>query len=89
MTTTDNRPRPYSTLRGGQIIWVYPNEAQPVNSRGRSRLESDAEVRARLRAGWGYTTYWDPMPDLRYIFGKELDKLLKSRALPERQWFVE
>lgn len=87
MTTEhDHRPRPYTTLRNGQIVWVTPEE-HAAGKPTRSRLETDDEVRVRIRAkGW---TYWDPTPDVRNMRGKVLDEALKRYNLPPRAWLEE
>jgi hypothetical protein len=82
--TVDNGPRPYSTLRDGKIIWVVP-EVNQLGPKKRSRLETDDEVRARIKAGWRAWTYWDPVPDLRKYGSKELDNLLKVKGLEPRK----
>jgi hypothetical protein len=81
----DNRPRPYSRLNPatGRIEWVTPEE-HAAGKPKRSRLESDDEVRARIRAA---VPPWDlPSDTLR---GKQLDRELKRYNLPERRWFDE
>jgi hypothetical protein len=46
-------------------------------------LETDDEVRARIRArGW---SYWQPAPDVRSIRGKALDDVLAQHGLAERK----
>lgn len=57
----DHRPRPYSRLNPatGNVEWVTPEE-QAGGPRRSSRLETDAEVKARLKAaGHGVYGAWD------------------------------
>ena len=86
--TADNKPRPFSSLRDGKIVWVTPEE-HATGKRVRSRSETDDEVRARIKAGWTAWTYWDPVPDLRKYSSKELDNLLKVKGLPARKFIDE
>lgn len=82
MTNHDNRPRPYSRLNPatGRIEWVTPEERAEGKAR-RSRLENDAEVRARLSAA-GLTWYGR-------ITGTELDTGLKVHGLEPRKFVDE
>lgn len=75
----DNKPRPYSTLRAGRIVWVTPEEHAAGKPR-RTRLESDDEVRARFKAAgrYGY-------PGLS---AKALDGQLEYWGMPPRA-FIE
>lgn len=83
----DHAPRPYSTLRDGKIVWVTPEEHAGGNLK-RSRLESDDEVRRRIKASIQWS-YWNPCPDLAAVKGKELDKRLTIFVLPPRQFIDE
>lgn len=78
--TPNNRPRPYSTLHRGRIVWVAPADST-LSPRLRSRRENDDEVRARLKVvvGLTYSKY----------SGKELDEQLKYWGLPARGWVDE
>lgn len=79
-----NKPRPYSTLIDGRIVWVAPGEAPPAKAK-RTRLETDDEVRARLSA-WARSSGY--VGDYSWLLGNELDDHLKHVGLPARQ-FVE
>jgi len=82
--------RPYSTLRDGKIVWVYPGEALPA-AKVRSRLETDSEVRTRLNAEIKRRRAADPF----WLWfkqpgsGKDLDADLKELGLPARQMVDE
>lgn len=76
MTTTDNRPRPYSSLVNGKIVWVSPEE-RGAGPRKRSRPENDDEVRARLLRGAGWTVSAN-------VTSEYLDELLKDAGLKPR-----
>ena len=64
----------FSTLRGGQIVWVFPEDSKPEANPGkRSRLETDKEVKDRIKRCW---------PEMFYkMIGSEkahqLDQILK------------
>lgn len=75
------KPTPYSTLRDGRIVWVYPEPAGKSKKKLRSRPETDDEVRKRLlKAGlWHY-----PMSS-----SKELDAQLEYWKLPPRGFVDE
>lgn len=81
MTPEDRKPRPYSTLRDGRVVWVTPEEHATIGKAGRVRLENDDEVRLRLvRAGHsGYKSYK----------GKDLDDWLRYWSMPPRQYVDE
>ena len=85
---TEHKPRAYSTLRTvatwrngkleyeQQLVWVYPEDKPPGKAPSlRSRLETDDEVRARLKAlGKSY------IPDLS-LKGDKLDYWLANHYL--------
>lgn len=78
----DRRPRPYSKLDDdGRIVWVTPEERVSGKTK-RSRLESDAEVRARLRAHLG----WDVG---KGVIGEKLDWTLAYYNIPKRRYVDE
>jgi hypothetical protein len=78
----DRKPRPYSRINPttGVHEWVAPEE-RVVGPGKRSRLESDDEVRARIRAA-GRTVRWTSS-------GKELDGWLDYYALEPRRMVDE
>ncbi len=86
--STDNKPRPYSWLNPatGRIEWVAPGDGRDSAApavKVRSRLETDAEVQARLRAAGK-----DDGSDFG-LAGVKLDQLLKYYSLPPRQHLDE
>lgn len=98
--TAERAPRPYSTLRDGKIVWVYPGEslADRLNGRVRdaklkfrSRLETDDEVRARLDAEIKRRRQAEPWWIWFYPrnTSKDLDAELKGLGLPPRQMIDE
>jgi hypothetical protein len=77
-TSTDNRPRPYSTLRDGRIVWVTPEEHAAGGRARRAHLETDDEVLRRIRgAGRGAVAN---------CTAKCLDKTLEYWSMPPRQY---
>lgn len=76
-----NAPRPYSTLRDSRVVWVSPDEARPAGPVKRSRLETDAEVRARVMR----ERPWWTAEEVRRHSGDRLDKMLTNLGLPKRQ----
>lgn len=81
MLHADER-RAYSRVaEAGRIVWVYPGDVP------RTRLESDNEVRARIRAQW--TSVMPPHPpDMSTYSTGELDRLLEFRGLGPRRTVV-
>lgn len=76
-----NQRKSYSYLApNGRIVWVDPEPAAPPKA-VRTRLETDAEVRSRMR-GAGYT-----VSDLSR--GKALDDSMRIWGLPPRKQIDE
>jgi hypothetical protein len=101
VSRNDNGPRPYSTLRGGRIVWVYPGESlkerlegrfRDANLKKRTRLETDSEIRSRINAEVRRRRQADPF----FIWyrapgqtSKELEADLRILGLPPRQMIEE
>lgn len=89
--TAERAPRPYSTLRDGKIVWIYPGETAPTK-KVRSRPETDGEVRARIDAAVKARRKADPF----WIWyrepgrsSRELEIDLRDLGLPPRQMIDE
>ena len=78
-----NKPRPYSTLVNGRIVWVAPGENPPPARKVRTRLETDDEFRRRIQIakGWAgvYATHT----------GQQLDAVAKHWDIAPRKLIDE